>query len=104
MIVSGVNNNVSLGELKLRTINGDMKLCRYPIDGIKQLRYDSHIWNDIIIRADDNPLADIHGDVFEIIVEWILVNLQDLNLLLEVREFYLMPRIIYLRYKAKKLI
>ncbi|MGI6310684.1 MAG: glycoside hydrolase family 32 protein [Bacteroidales bacterium] len=56
-------------ELKLRTINGDMKLCRYPIDGIKQLRYDSHIWNDIIIRADDNPLADIHGDVFEIIVE-----------------------------------
>ncbi len=46
-----------------------MKLCRYPIDGIKQLRYDSHIWNDIIIRADDNPLADIHGDVFEIIVE-----------------------------------
>lgn len=56
-------------ELTLETIGGDVRLCRNPIDAIKQLRYDSHLWNDQDVRPGDNPLAELDGDVFEIIAE-----------------------------------
>lgn len=56
-------------ELTLETIGGDIRLCRNPINAIKQLRYDSHLWNDKDVRPGDNPLAELDGDVFEIIAE-----------------------------------
>ena len=56
-------------ELTLETIGGDVRLCRNPIHAIKQLRYDSHLWNDQDVRPGDNPLAELDGDVFEIIAE-----------------------------------
>ncbi|MYC68024.1 MAG: glycoside hydrolase family 32 protein [Acidobacteriia bacterium] len=56
-------------ELTLETIGGEVRLCRNPIDAIKQLRYDSHLWNDQDVRPGDNPLAELDGDVFEIIAE-----------------------------------
>ncbi|MDE0623955.1 MAG: GH32 C-terminal domain-containing protein, partial [Bryobacterales bacterium] len=56
-------------ELTLETIGGDVRLCRNPINAIKHLRYDSHLWNDLQVRPGHNPLAELDGDVFEIIAE-----------------------------------
>ena len=56
-------------ELTLETINGHVRLCRNPIDAIKQLRYDPHLWNDHELQPGANPLAGLDGDVFEIIAE-----------------------------------
>lgn len=54
-------------ELTLKTINNEIKLCRNPIDGIKQLRYDPKIWKSLPLKPKDNPFEKIDGDVFEII-------------------------------------
>ncbi|OFY00436.1 MAG: hypothetical protein A2X05_07715 [Bacteroidetes bacterium GWE2_41_25] len=56
-------------ELALKTINGELRLCRNPVNGIKQLRYDPHIWNKITVNPGDNPLKGIDGDLFEIIAD-----------------------------------
>ncbi len=56
-------------ELSLKTINGEIRLCRNPITGIKKLRNESHFWKNNTIQPGDNPLADLDGDVFEINVE-----------------------------------
>ncbi len=53
-------------ELSLRTIKGKLQLCRNPIDGIKQLRYDPHLWSNQTVKPGDDLLKDIKGDVFEI--------------------------------------
>ncbi|MEI8224500.1 MAG: glycoside hydrolase family 32 protein [Bacteroidota bacterium] len=56
-------------ELTLKTINGEVRLCRNPITGIKQLRFASRLWKDVSIKPDENPLSGMEGDVFEIIAE-----------------------------------
>lgn len=56
-------------ELTLKTINGEVRLCRNPVDGIKQLRYEPHFLKDATINPGDNPLADLDGDLLEIITE-----------------------------------
>lgn len=56
-------------ELTLRTIDNEIRLCRNPIDGIKQLRYDSRVWKNTLVQPGENPLEQIDGDVFEIISE-----------------------------------
>jgi fructan beta-fructosidase len=56
-------------ELTLKTINGDIRLCRNPSDAVKQLREESHFWKNALVSPADNPLAEIRGDVFEIIAE-----------------------------------
>ncbi len=56
-------------ELSLKTINNEVRLCRTPVDGIKQLRYSPHILSNIKVNPGDNPLKDIDGDVFEIIAD-----------------------------------
>jgi sucrose-6-phosphate hydrolase SacC (GH32 family) len=53
-------------ELTLKTINGEVRLCRNPIVGIKKLRYESHFWENENVDPGNNPLADLDGDVFEI--------------------------------------
>ncbi|MDH4057857.1 MAG: glycoside hydrolase family 32 protein [Cyclobacteriaceae bacterium] len=55
--------------LSLKTINGEVRLCRNPIIEIKQLRYDAHFWKEIVVESGENPFADLKGDVFEIITE-----------------------------------
>jgi Beta-fructosidases (levanase/invertase) len=57
-------------ELTLRTINNKIRLCRNPIDGIKQLRYDERFWKDVTVKPDENLLEKIDGDVFEIVSEF----------------------------------
>ncbi|MFC0772391.1 glycoside hydrolase family 32 protein [Terrimonas alba] len=54
-------------ELSLKTINGRIVLCRNPIDGIKQLRYDPHAWQNLAIKPGIKLMEEIKGDVFEII-------------------------------------
>jgi sucrose-6-phosphate hydrolase SacC (GH32 family) len=56
-------------EVTLKTINNEVRLCRNPISGIKKLRYDAKFWNNISVKPKENPLAEIDGDVFEIISE-----------------------------------
>lgn len=56
-------------ELTLKTIKGQIRLCRNPINGIKELRYDAKIWKDVEVKAGENLWEDIDGDVFEIITE-----------------------------------
>ncbi|MDE0124617.1 MAG: glycoside hydrolase family 32 protein [Bryobacterales bacterium] len=56
-------------ELTLETIAVDVRLCRNPINAIKQLRYDPHVWSDQKVGPGDNPLSELDGDVFEIIAE-----------------------------------
>jgi len=53
-------------ELTLKTIGGKVRLCRNPILGIKNLRYESHFWENETVKPGDNPLKDLDGDVFEI--------------------------------------
>ena len=53
-------------ELSLKTINNEIRLCRNPIDGIKQLRYDPVSWKNLTLKPNDNPLEKLDGDVFEI--------------------------------------
>ena len=56
-------------ELTLKTINNEVRLCRNPIDGIKQLRYDPKFWKDLVLKPNENPLEKIDGDVFEMTVD-----------------------------------
>ncbi|PKQ45384.1 glycoside hydrolase family 32 protein [Confluentibacter flavum] len=56
-------------ELKLKTINNELRLCRNPIDAIKQLRHEAKIWKNIMLHPKENILDKIKGDVFEIISE-----------------------------------
>ena len=61
-------------ELTLETINGEVRLCRNPVTAIKDLRYDSKFWKNQVVNLNQNPLADLDGDVFEIIAEIELTN------------------------------
>lgn len=56
-------------ELTLKTIDNEVRLCRNPIDGIKQLRYDPQFWKGLVLKPNENPLEKTDGDVFEIISE-----------------------------------
>jgi len=64
-------------ELSLTQINHQLLLCRNPINGIKQLRYDPHLWIDIPLKPQDNPLSHIQGDVFEILLNIDLGNAKE---------------------------
>ncbi len=65
-------------ELTLKTINNEVRLCRNPIDAIKQLRYDAKFWTELSVKANENPLEEMDGDVFEIISEIDLGNAKEI--------------------------
>lgn len=56
-------------ELSLKTINGETVLCRMPIDGIKQLRHDPYIGNNVTLKSGQIYPENLKGDVLEIIAE-----------------------------------
>jgi fructan beta-fructosidase len=56
-------------ELTLKTIDGQIRLCRNPIDGIKQLRHDPKFSKNIVLHSGENALENIKGDVLEILTE-----------------------------------
>jgi len=56
-------------ELTLQTINNELQLCRNPIDGIKQLRFDPVVWKNREVHPGENLLKNLHADVFELMLE-----------------------------------
>jgi sucrose-6-phosphate hydrolase SacC (GH32 family) len=46
-----------------------VRLCRNPIDGIKQLRFEPILRKDVALRPGENPLSDVRGDVLEILAK-----------------------------------
>lgn len=56
-------------ELTIKSVNGEIKLCRNPIKGIKELRYESFFLKDTLVKATTGPLELINGDVAEIDTE-----------------------------------
>lgn len=64
-------------ELTLKTVRNEIRLCRNPIDAIKQLRYDARYWSGLVINSSRNPLEKIDGDVFEIVADIDLKRAQE---------------------------
>jgi sucrose-6-phosphate hydrolase SacC (GH32 family) len=42
-----------------------------PIEELKSLRTKTHQWKDVVLKAGDNPLAGITGDLFDLEVEFV---------------------------------
>jgi sucrose-6-phosphate hydrolase SacC (GH32 family) len=53
-------------ELKLRTTPEGVRLCMQPVREIEALRVKKHAWTDLVIKAGDNPLAKLEGDLWDI--------------------------------------
>ncbi len=56
-------------ELKLQRFPEGLRICRTPVREIELLHSDPHEWHDLTVKPGENPLADIHGDLFEIRAE-----------------------------------
>jgi len=65
-------------ELTLRSFDGKIRLCRNPIDAIKQSRCDPKFWKNVIVNSGDNLLTAIQGDVFELICEINVKNTKEI--------------------------
>lgn len=61
-------------ELTLRTIDKRLRLCRNPIDAIKQLRKSEVFLKDHVVVPGENPLKKLLGDVYEMIFDIDLGN------------------------------
>jgi fructan beta-fructosidase len=56
-------------ELKLQRFPEGLRICRTPVREIELLHSDPHEWHDLTVKPGDNPLAAIHGDLFDIRAE-----------------------------------
>ena len=56
-------------QLTLRTFPEGIRLCRQPIERIKNLYIEEDSWHDLGLQPGDNPLAQISGDLFDIRAE-----------------------------------
>jgi sucrose-6-phosphate hydrolase SacC (GH32 family) len=56
-------------ELQLRPTDEGLRLCSEPVRELKSLRGKSHAIKRRPVRAGDNPLAGIGGELFEVIVD-----------------------------------
>jgi levanase/fructan beta-fructosidase len=56
-------------ELTLRKLPEGVRLCRLPIDEIKNLRVGQQVWRNRTVRRGENLLAPIQGDLFDIRAE-----------------------------------
>ena len=56
-------------ELTFRTFPEGVRLCRQPIEEIKNLYIEEHSCRDKTLNAGDNPLEHISGDLFDIQAE-----------------------------------
>jgi len=55
--------------LRLRRSGLGLKLFALPVDQIESLRETSHTWNDVQLKAGQNPLAALAGDLWDIDAE-----------------------------------
>ena len=56
-------------EFTLRTTNDGLRLFAMPVREIETLRGKGQTWNDLALKAGDNPLAKTKGDLFDIETE-----------------------------------
>jgi len=57
-------------EFKLRKVGyGSYRLSALPIREIESLRGTPHTWKDLALRPEENPLAGISGDLWDIVAE-----------------------------------
>jgi levanase/fructan beta-fructosidase len=55
--------------LALRTLPEGIRMCKSPIHEIEKLYGERFVLRDTILKPGDNPLADVKGELFEIVVE-----------------------------------
>ena len=56
--------------LTLRTLSEGIRLCREPVKEIEKIHDKQHVFKDLLLKAGDNPLKDISGDLFDIRMEF----------------------------------
>ena len=56
-------------EMKLRRFPEGLRICRTPVKEIELLHEKRHEWRNLSVKPGENPLADIHGDLFDIRLE-----------------------------------
>ena len=56
-------------ELTLRTTPVGVRRFAEPVAELSKLHGRKHAWSDLTLKPGDNPLADIHGDLFDINAE-----------------------------------
>ncbi len=56
-------------ELTLRAFPEGLRLCRLPIDEVKNLRTSSRTWRDLTVPAGERPMPEAGGDLLEIRAE-----------------------------------
>jgi sucrose-6-phosphate hydrolase SacC (GH32 family) len=56
-------------ELKLRTFPEGLRLCRFPVKEIKKLHTRKHSWRNQTLSSEENLLAGITGELFDLRAE-----------------------------------
>ncbi len=67
-------------ELRLRITEQGPRIFCTPIDAIEKLRAKAHEWKDLELGTDNNPLADLEGELFEIRVEMNITDATEVGL------------------------
>lgn len=57
-------------ELTLHSTNEGPRLRMNPIKELESLRRKTHTWTDLVLKAGENPLDEIQGDLFDLEVEF----------------------------------
>lgn len=57
-------------ELTLHATDEGPRLRMNPVKELETLRAKTHAWKDLVLKAGDNPLAGLQGDLFDVDVEF----------------------------------
>ena len=67
--------------LSLQSFGGVVRLCRNPIEEIKQFYADESSFENVTVNIANNLLKDIYGEVFDITVEFNVFNNNDFGII-----------------------
>lgn len=56
-------------ELSLRQFPEGIRLCRQPIREVETLRGREHRWDNVVLKPGENPLAELSGDLWDMVAE-----------------------------------
>ena len=57
-------------ELTLRTTDDGVRLFANPAREIEKLHDKKHVWKDVVLKEGENPLKELHGELFHIRAEF----------------------------------
>jgi fructan beta-fructosidase len=57
-------------ELTLHTSPEGMRVCRYPVREIEQLRASEFVLSNQVLQPGENPLAQVQGELFDVVAEF----------------------------------